>query len=72
MLIVRAGRDAIPYVNDSIDHFVEAARAKGIPLTKTDFENGVHGFDVEQKSDPRSGEIIKQTLEFMKKHLAAK
>jgi len=72
LLIVRAGRDSVPYVNDSIDHFVDAARAEGIPLTRIDFENGVHGFDEKQKSDPRSGEIIKQTLDFMKKNLAGK
>jgi len=70
LLIVKAGRDNVPYVNDSIDHFVDAARAKNIPLTRIDFELGIHGFDQEQKSNPRSSEIVKQTIEFMKKNLA--
>jgi len=30
----------------------------------------MHGFGDEQKSDPRSGEIIAQTLEFTTKPLA--
>lgn len=72
LLVVRAGRDNIPYVNDSIDHFIDAARIKGVPLTRIDFENGVHAFDAQQKSDPRAGEIVKQTLEFMKKSFLGK
>jgi hypothetical protein len=32
------------------------------------FDNGVHGFDQKQKSDPQASEIIRQTLEFMKKN----
>jgi hypothetical protein len=57
-------------VNDSIDHFVGASRSKGVPVTRIDVENGIHGFDYEQKSNRRSGEIVKQALEFMTKHLA--
>jgi hypothetical protein len=69
MFIVKAGRDVIPYVNDSIDHFVGLAKKERALLTFIEFENGVHGFDVEQKSDPKASEIIKQTLEFMKENL---
>ncbi len=70
LLIVRCGKDEIPFVNDSIDHFIGLAKTIGVPLLKIDFEDGVHAFDVEQRADPRSAEIIRQTLEFMKKHLA--
>ena len=38
--------------------------------SKIDFEHGMHGFDDEHKSDPRSGEIITQTLEFTAKPIA--
>jgi hypothetical protein len=69
MLIVRAGRESIPYVNDSIDHFVELAKKAGAPLTKVDFAEGVHGFDEQQRSDPRATEIVRQTLDFMKTNL---
>jgi hypothetical protein len=69
-LIVRAGRDGLPHVNDTIDHSVGAGRSKGIPLTKIDVENGIHGFDYEQKPNRRSGEIVKQALKFMTEHLA--
>jgi len=43
-----------------------ALEKKGRLLTFVEFENGVHGFDSEQKSDPRASEIISQTLDFMR------
>lgn len=68
LLIVKCGRDTIPFVNDSIGHFAGLARAGKAQLTLIEFEAGVHAFDVEQRTDPRAAEIVKQTLEFMKKH----
>jgi hypothetical protein len=68
LLIVKAGKDETPYVNDSIDHFVGLAKEERVSLTFIDFENGVHGFDEKQKSDPRASGIIRQTLEFMKRN----
>jgi hypothetical protein len=68
LFIVKAGKDATPYVNDSIDHFVGLAKEEHAPLTLINFENGVHGFDQKQKSDPQAAEIIRQTIEFMKKN----
>jgi hypothetical protein len=50
ILVVRAGRDAIPHVDASIEHFVTLARATDLPVTLRDFPEGVHGFDFEQKA----------------------
>jgi acetyl esterase/lipase len=68
LLIARAGRDNVPFVNDSIDHFADLAKQRGVPLTLVDYETGVHGFDQPKQPDPRASDIIKQTLEFMEKH----
>jgi acetyl esterase/lipase len=66
LLIVRAGRDPMRYVNDSIDHFVDVALASDVNVTLIEFEEGTHGFDENMRSHPRSAEIIEQTLEFMR------
>jgi dienelactone hydrolase len=68
LLIARAGKDAIPFVNGSIDHFIQSAREKRVPLTLLDHEAGAHGFDAPKQADARAPDIIKQTLEFMRKH----
>ena len=68
LLIVRAGRDEVPLVNESIDHFVSVATASDIPITFVDYQDGVHGFDFQQKNE-RSAEIIEQTLEFVRANL---
>jgi hypothetical protein len=70
VFIVKAGRDDVPYVNDSIDHFVGLANKEHALLTLVDFENGKHGFDDEQKSDPKASAIIRETLAFIKKNAA--
>lgn len=69
LLIVRAGRDKVPLVNESIDHFMSVAAASDVPVTSIAYQDGVHGFDFHQKNE-RSAEIIEQTLEFMRMNLA--
>ena len=64
LLIVRAGRDPMRYVNDSIDHFVDVASDGDVDVTVFEFEEGRHAFDEEMRSHPKSAEIIEQTLEF--------
>jgi dienelactone hydrolase len=68
LLIVRAGRDDVPFVNESIDHFVRMATARDVPITLVDYQDGVHAFDVQQKNE-RSSEIIEQTVAFFRAHL---
>ena len=58
----------MPLVNESIDHFVRMATARDVPITFIDYQDGVHAFDVQQKSE-RSSEIIEQTVAFFKARL---
>jgi len=70
ILLVRAGRDEIPTLLDSVDRFVAAALAANYPLTLANHPEGPHGFD-NQLDDARSREIVLETLWFLKHHLVA-
>jgi|GEM_PF-395080 len=69
LLVVRAGRDEVPFVNESIDHFMSVAAPSDVQITLVEHAEGVHAFDTERWSD-RSRELIEQTLEFMRTNLA--
>ena len=69
MLILRAGRDNVPFLNDALDRFVATALAENAPITVVNHPSGEHGFE-NQNDDERSREIIRGALEFMKAHLA--
>ncbi len=68
IFIARAGLDAIPTMDDSIDRFVREALAKNVALTVANHPNGVHGFD-NQTDDERSREIVQSAIAFMKSNL---
>lgn len=68
LFVARAGLDAIPTLNDSIDRFVREAVAKNAALTVYNHPRGVHGFD-NQTPDARSREIVRAALDFMRTHL---
>lgn len=68
VFVARAGLDAIPTMNDSIDRFVREAVARNAPLTVYNHPRGVHGFD-NQTPDARSREIVRAALDFMRTHL---
>jgi dienelactone hydrolase len=67
VLIARAGLD-YPEINTTIDAFVAEALSRNMMLTVMNHPDGRHAFDV-LDDVPRSREIIKATLEFMKTHL---
>jgi len=67
ILIARGGRDS-PFINGTIDLFVERALAANAPLDLMNHPAGQHGFDV-LDDDDRSREIIVRTIEFLKAHL---
>jgi acetyl esterase/lipase len=71
MLIVRAGQDEIPTLNDALDRFVAKALAANAPITVTNHPAGGHGFDsFDNKGDEgRSKEIVRSSIEFMRTHL---
>jgi acetyl esterase/lipase len=68
LFVARAGLDAVPTMNDSIDRFVREAVSKNAAVAVYNHPRGVHGFD-NQTDDARSREIIRAALEFMKTHL---
>lgn len=69
LLIVRAGKDEMEPINDSIDHFITQALANNLPLTLINYPEGAHAFDTSDNSIGAQ-EVIKQILEFMKMKLA--
>ncbi|HVK68753.1 MAG TPA: hypothetical protein VM694_30050 [Polyangium sp.] len=69
LFLVRAGRDEMAGLNDSLDRFAAAALARNLPITLTNLPTAPHAFDiVEDKEDSR--EIIRQMLGFFRFHLA--
>ncbi|HEU5249643.1 MAG TPA: alpha/beta hydrolase [Thermoanaerobaculia bacterium] len=68
LFIARAGKDAIPGVNASIDRFVAAALERNAPVLVVNHPEGEHGFD-HRNSDARSREILKLTIEFLREQL---
>lgn len=70
LLIVRAGLDSVDFINESIDHFVSVALSADIPFTLINYPEGIHGFDIAEwwpdTPHDKSGEIVSQTLAFMR------
>jgi len=65
MLIVRAGADATPGLNEALDRFVAAAR--DLNLTRLDHP-GPHSFDLREDS-PRTHEVIEDIVAFLRRAL---
>jgi acetyl esterase/lipase len=68
LFLARAGKDAIPGVNKSIDAFVARALEKNLALTVVNHPNGSHGFDFKD-DDARTREILSMALAFFRTHL---
>jgi hypothetical protein len=69
-IIVRAGQDKMPGLNQALDSFVAATLALNLPVTVVNYASGPHAFDVFDDSRP-SRSIVKDTLSFLQFHLAA-
>lgn len=63
LYIVKAGQDAIPHINEGMDHFLEYVQAEGAPVSVINFEEGRHGFDT--MTTDESAEIVADTVRFM-------
>jgi acetyl esterase/lipase len=68
LFIARAGRDAIPGVNQSIDVFVAAALEQNAPVTVMNHPAGEHGFD-HKNDDARTREILRALIAFFHANL---
>jgi acetyl esterase/lipase len=67
ILVARGGRDS-PFINGTLDLFLQRALAANAPLDLLNHPAGQHGFDV-LDDDARSREIIARTIAFLKEHL---
>ena len=70
LFIVRAGRDEMPHLNETIDRFLVKALSCNLPITFANHPAAPHAFDLMHDSEA-SREIIRQILSFMRFHLLA-
>lgn len=68
IMIVRAGKDNVPYINQSLSSFYDKAMIQNLPITLVNYPAGFHGFDVYNDNET-TRQIIKSTLEFWNYHL---
>jgi acetyl esterase/lipase len=68
ILVARAGRDQ-PFLNDGLDHFIQAALGGNATLDLLNHPDGRHAFDI-LDDVPRSREILAHTLEFLRMHVS--
>jgi hypothetical protein len=64
LLVIRAGRDEMPGLNESIDLFVEHALKANLPITLINHSQALHAFDISETSD-NSQRVIKQILLYL-------
>lgn len=69
IFIARAGLDR-PKLNETLDHFTDAATKAGLDVELHNHAAGRHAFDVLDPG-PRSSEIIVRSVEFLKSRLLA-
>jgi hypothetical protein len=68
LLIVRAGLDQMPHLNETIDQFLRKALSKNLPITLANHAAAPHAFDLLDDSD-LTREFIRGILAFMRFHL---
>jgi acetyl esterase/lipase len=68
IFLARAGRDQIPFLNESVARFMTVALATNAPVDFVIHPTGSHGFDT-RDDDARTRDIIGQTIRFARRHL---
>lgn len=68
IMIVRAGKDNVPYINQTLASFYDKALSQDLSITLINYQNGVHGFDAALDNET-TRLIIKNTIEFWKFYL---
>jgi len=68
MLVVRAGRDVTPGLNETLQRFVAAAGDRHMAVTLIEHAEGPHAFDLVDDS-PRTREVIEEVLAFLRRAL---
>jgi dienelactone hydrolase len=70
LFLVRAGRDEMPALNQTMDRFVAAALAHNLPVTLANHATAPHAFDLVDDGET-SREMIRRVLAFLRFHLLA-
>ena len=68
LMIVRAGKDVTPGLNDTIDRFVVAALARNLPILLMNHSTAPHAFDLVDDTKS-SREVMRRMLAFLQAHL---
>ncbi|MHC1730823.1 MAG: hypothetical protein AB9888_02130 [Bacteroidales bacterium] len=68
IMIVRAGKDNVPYINQTLASFYDKAAELDLSITLINYQNGVHGFDFTLDNE-MTRHTIKTTLDFWKFNL---
>lgn len=68
LLVVRAGRDEMPQLNDAIDGFLSHALRANLPVTLINHHVAPHAFDILDDTDA-SRAVIERIVAFMQSHL---
>ena len=69
LLIARAGGDATPGVNASIDRFARYAESRALDVEVVEHPTGPHAFDLLEDSDT-SRAVIRRVVEFLRNRLS--
>jgi hypothetical protein len=68
LLLVRAGREEFPHLNETIDRFVARTLTRNLPITLVNHATGPHAFDLFDDS-AASRIVVQQVLDFFRSHL---
>jgi hypothetical protein len=68
IFLARAGQDATPGLNETLDRFLAAAVARNLPVAFVNHPAGPHAFDLMDDSEA-SRRVIRGTLAFLEAHL---
>ncbi len=71
IFVARAGKDQIPDLLPGLDRFAAEALGRNVALVLYNHPDGEHGFD-NQAGDPRSREIVREAVEFLRRNLVAR
>ena len=69
LLLVRAGTDEMPGLNDAMDRFIAHARRCGHPLERHDLPGAPHAFDL-QPGTPDGRRAVRRILRFLRESLS--
>lgn len=69
LLLVRAGKEAFPGLNNSIDRFVAGALQANRELELINYAQGVHAFDIHDASTPAQ-HLLRRILDFYRQRLS--